>query len=190
MPNSIRYLSIVLVIAFVVIAGLIVTTIPEMLSLSRAEESKEQTISTATTTKTKATIEGISGPDQELVLRVEDETQSELYEWVISCAEIAPFIVTVEFGTIVPLSDNEMGEGLVFTVRHSSEKGWTATGTTYIAMSEDDPLPAGTVNFRAATETGIFTEKDGTSSVIIADIVRDDGTKFPLTMILRSREKQ
>jgi hypothetical protein len=156
----------------------------ELFSSSSAEEKKDAEITSVTTTKTNATIEGVGGGDWEVVLRIGKDNAAKPLDSVSSHKDQRPFTATVAYGKIVPKGNNQFGEGIVYKIDYQ-----TAGSTTNIGFEKDHPRLSGTARFRSGKDNKsgkLPIEQDGLK-VTIADLVHEDGSTEPVTVFLRPR---
>lgn len=166
------------------------TTVPITMLLRSADLISSISVST-----TAATIDGVGAPGSEFVMRIGKTALTRELEWTSTLS--GPFTAKLESGD-VPLGGKRFGKGLVLTVKHSNVKS-----VFNISIGEGGPVPVGTVRFRnfdpaRAVRLGTgqnngqdepIARPDGVT-VVVADIVQEDGTKVPITMLLRGEAKK
>jgi hypothetical protein len=132
-------------------------------------------ISNVTIADKTATLTGIGGENQECVLRIAKSKRNKQLEWTAPAN--GQFTATVTASDQLPSDNGQMLKGIILTVQNSK-----SASTANIAMSEGDPVPAGTVRFR---EKSAIDRAD--TMVTIADILCDDGTAIPVSILLRDK---
>ena len=137
-------------------------------------------------TKIEKRMIGVSGEadsNHELVLRVEKSNMKQL-EWVSPLD--GAFDAELRSTDELSLGEGKFGKGIVF--KHQRGRG--IVGTVYIAMSDRDPVPNGSVRFRPRKSVAkdLPAIKQVGDVITVADIVCDDGTLIPITVLVRERQ--
>ena len=154
------------------------------LASDKTDTSQDRPISATKIERQKVTISGRASSNYELVLRIEKTKGTKQLEWTSPLD--GKFDAELTSTDKVPLSEGKCGKGIVFKVQRSDSIG----STFNIAMSDRDPVPDGDVRFRPE-KSGIKNlpaiTKVG-NSITVADIVRDDGTAIPISVLVRERQ--
>ncbi len=137
----------------------------------------EPRISNVTITAKTATVSGIGGNNQECVLRIAKSSKNERLEW--TAPSNGQFTATVTESGQLPSDNGKMIKGIILTVQNPK-----SASTTNIAMSQGGSVPAGAVRFR---EVSAMDRTD--TMITFADIVCDDGTSIPVSILLRNKDK-
>ncbi|MCA9043579.1 MAG: hypothetical protein KDA69_04615 [Planctomycetaceae bacterium] len=148
-----------------------------------AAEGKGTSMSVTKTGKQQVILSGHSDASHEVVLRIAKSKHTKQLEWTSQIE--GEFTAQLTATTNIPLGEGKVGKGLEFKVQHPSGTG----STSYITMTDADPIPQGTIRFRpqksdSATQPTI--ERNG-NTVIIADIICEDGTTIPVSILIRKR---
>lgn len=152
--------------------------------LSYSAESRPASISVTKIEKQKVTVSGSTNSGYELVLRAGKTGKTKELEWTSSLE--GKFSAELASTNKLPLGDGKFGKGIVFKVQRADNNG----ATTNIAMSDLDPIPNGEVRFRPKKSTNkkVPVIKQSGTSITLADIICDDGTAIPLTVLVRQHQ--
>ena len=158
-----------------------ITTLFMCLNFCDADEPSR--IAKVTTSKTKATITGVGDSKLEVVLRLGKTKHTKKLEWTSSA--VGPFSAHAVSTDRIPLGNNKFGNGIVFTVQAGG-----VVSASNISMSDGDPVPAGTVRFRPKQSKSKKTLllKQAGDTVAVADIICEDGSSIPVSMLVRDRQ--
>ncbi len=127
-------------------------------------------------TEKSAKVAGMSGDNQEFVLRIAKSKRNKQLEWTMATVK-GQFTATVTSTDQLPSDNGKMIKGIVLTVQKP-----TSTSIANIGMSEGGSVPAGKVRFR---QVSAIDRAD--TMVTIADILCDDGTTIPVSIFLRDK---
>ena len=130
-------------------------------------------ISHVTVAEKTATFNGMGGDNQECVLRIAKSKRNKQLEWTASVT--GPFTATVTATDQLPSDNGKTIKGIVLTVQNA-----TIATKSNIAMSDGGAVPAGVVRFR---EASAMDRADKMRT--FADIVCDDGTTIPISLLIR-----
>ena len=136
----------------------------------------ESVISDVTITEKTTTVSGRNGKDMDCVLRIGKSKKNEQLEWATPVT--GKFSATITASDQIASDDGQVMKGIVFTIQNEK-----VLGTSNIAMSDGDPVPAGEVRFR---QLSAMDRAD--TFWTIADIHCDDGTTIPISILLRANK--
>jgi hypothetical protein len=125
--------------------------------------------------KTRATLEGKSDEDAELMLRIGSE-QDKL-KWTSRIGNGNAFKAIVELSDKIKLDGGSFGSGLVFSVHAGA-----AESTSNIHIPRTGPLPSGRLKFRNPDQV---MQKDGV--LTFADLYNDDGKLLPVSILVETK---
>lgn len=148
-----------------------------------AAEGKGTSLSVTMTGRQQVMLSGHVDSSHEVVLRIAKSRHTKQLEW--SSGVDGDFTVQISATDNIPLGEGKVGKGLEFKVQLPSGTG----STSYIAMTNADPIPQGTVRFRpekSADDTQPAIERNG-NTLTIADIICEDGTTIPVSILIRQR---
>ena len=117
------------------------------------------------------------------MLRLGKTKHTKKLEWASSVAErFSAYVVSTDK---ISLGNNKFGNGIVFTVQAGG-----VVSASNISMSDGDPVPAGTVRFRPKQSKSKKTLllKQAGDTVAVADIICEDGSSIPVSMLVRDRQ--
>jgi len=135
----------------------------------------------------QVTISGHADPIYELVLRIEKSKHTKQLEWTSTLD--GTFEAELSATDKLPLRDEKFGKGIVFKVTRAGNGGGTVGSTVNIALSDQGPVPNGVVRFRTKQPESkkLPALKQVGNTIVIADIVCDDGTEIPVSVLVRER---
>ena len=169
-------LAVLGIIGMTLLGMLLRQPVPEAPDVAhKAQVIPPPVFSDVVTTKKMATVSGIGGENQECVLRIAKSKRNKQLEWTAPAN--GQFTATVTASDQLPSDNGNMIKGIILTVRNPK-----SASTTNIAMSEGGSVPAGTVRFR---QVSAIDRAD--TMVTIADILCDDGTTIPVSILLRDK---
>ena len=154
------------------------------LALEDTDTPRETKINVTNIEKQMIRVAGEADSDHELVLRVEKTKRTKQLEWTSDLD--GTFDAELSSTDKLSLGGGKFGKGIVFKVQHVGGSG----GTFNIAMSGRDPVPDGSVRFRPRKSAAkdLPAIKQVGEVLTVADIVCDDGTLIPLTILVRERQ--
>ncbi|WP_442511855.1 hypothetical protein SH528x_003601 [Novipirellula sp. SH528] len=174
-------------LSFVSIASiaLIATTV---LALEETDTPRETKIVVAKIEKQTIALSGEATSDHELVLRLGRTKRTKQLEW--SSPLNGKFDAKFSATDKLPLGDEKLGKGIVFEFTTTGNGGGTVGGITNIAMSDRDPVPNGVVRLRTNQPKSkkVPALKQVGDAITFADIVCDDGTEIPVSVLVRERQ--
>lgn len=161
---------------------------PAVLALAETGSPREPKIAVAKIEERTIAFSGEATSNHELVLRFGKTKRTKQLEWAspINGRFDAKFSSTDK----VPLGDEKFGKGIVFHFTTTGNRGGAVGGTTNIAMSDQDPIPDGLVRFRTEKPTSkkLAALKQVGDAITFADIVCDDDSKIPVSVLVRERQ--
>lgn len=152
----------------------------------RPNDPERKRITRVTTNQKEAKIEGRLDQTVEIVLQIAKSKRSKKLEWTTRFAGGGTFTASITRSEKIKLDNDKTGRGIVFRVVTASGLQSQAN----IAITERDPVPNGTVQFRPKKRTnGQVAIKRKGDSVEFADIKLEDGTLVPIALLVRKRSQ-
>lgn len=149
------------------------------------ESARGTKINVTKITEQMIEVAGEADSGHELVLRLEKTERTKQLEWNSSLN--GKFRAELSSTDKLPIGDGKHGKGIVFKVQQATGSG----GTFNIATSENDLVPSGTVRFRSTDSTATDSPaiKRVGDVITVAELVCDDGTTVPITILVRERQE-